>query len=196
MRNIIINTVGKFLDLLYRIYKSFYIHKQKTYINCNDVKIVFPFTFIGGKHITIEDNVFINTNSYISAINARVLIKKYTAIGPNLYVSTGNHKMIPGVFFSTITDSEKGIGYDKDVIIEEDVWIGANVTILNGVTIGRGSIVGAGSLVTKDVLPYSIFGGVPAKFIKFKWTKEEIIYHEDKIYSKEDKKNLDFYNVK
>jgi maltose O-acetyltransferase len=52
--------------------------------------------------------------------------------------------------------------------IEDDVWIGRNAVILPGVTIGRGSIVGAGAIVNKDVIPYSIVGGVPARLIKMR----------------------------
>ncbi len=51
-------------------------------------------------------------------------------------------------------------------IIEDDVWIGRNAIIMPGVRIGKGSIVGAGAVVTKNVEPYSIVGGVPAKLIR------------------------------
>lgn len=53
----------------------------------------------------------------------------------------------------------------KGITIEDDVWIGANCTVLGGVTIGKGTIVAAGAVVTKDVEPYSIVAGVPAKVI-------------------------------
>lgn len=69
------------------------------------------------------------------------------------------------------------------MIIEEDVWIGANVTILKGVTIGKSSIIAAGALVIKDVPPYSIVGGVPAKFIKKKWDKEEEEKHKSFLHN-------------
>ena len=52
------------------------------------------------------------------------------------------------------------------IIVEDEVWIGANVTILPGVTVGRCSIIGAGSVVTKNIDPYSIYAGVPAKKIR------------------------------
>ena len=61
-----------------------------------------------------------------------------------------------------------------DVIIGNDVWIGANVTILSGVTVGDGAVIGINSLVVKNVEPYSIVGGNPAKFIKYRFSKEQI----------------------
>lgn len=61
-----------------------------------------------------------------------------------------------------------------NVIIGNDVWIGANVTILSGVTVGDGAVLGMNSLITKDVAPYSIVGGNPAKFIKNRFQKEDV----------------------
>lgn len=55
---------------------------------------------------------------------------------------------------------------DETIHIEDEVWIGANVTILPGVTIGRCSVIGAGSVVSKDVEPYSIYAGIPARKIR------------------------------
>ena len=63
--------------------------------------------------------------------------------------------------------------------IEEDVWIGADVRILSGVKIGRGSVIGASSLVLKDIEPYSINVGVPAKKIKSRFTKKIIKWLEE-----------------
>ncbi len=65
-------------------------------------------------------------------------------------------------------------GESKGIIIEDDVWIGANCTILDGVKIGKGSIIAAGAVVTKDVMPYSIMTGVPAKLIKIRQTDKEL----------------------
>ena len=67
-------------------------------------------------------------------------------------------------------------------MIEDDVWTGANITILKGVTIGRGSVIAAGAIVTKSCPPYSIIGGVPAKVLKYRFTIEEVLKHEQILY--------------
>lgn len=70
-------------------------------------------------------------------------------------------------------NEEKTIdGYDCK--IGNDVWIGSDVIIIGGVSIGNGAIIGAGAVVTKDVPPYSIVGGIPAKVIRYRYTEEEI----------------------
>ncbi len=59
----------------------------------------------------------------------------------------------------------------KSVIIEDDVWIGTNAIILPGVTIGQGAVIGAGAVVTKDVSPYAIVAGVPARLIRYRFNE-------------------------
>ena len=81
-----------------------------------------------------------------------------------------------------VSDNEKLPNNDLPVVIEDDVWCGANVTILKGVTIGHGSIVAAGAVVTKSFPPYSIIGGVPAKLIKMRFTREKAVENDKLLY--------------
>mgnify|MGYP003732764677 CR=1 FL=1 len=84
-------------------------------------------------------------------------------IGPNLVIECDNHKFnISGKKMWDIRESRE-IGA---VSIEDDVWIGANVVITRNVKLGKHCIVAAGAVVVKDVEPYTIVGGVPAKLIK------------------------------
>lgn len=84
-------------------------------------------------------------------------------------------------YFSTypyktkILNDNNGEAISKgDIVIDDDVWIGYRATILSGVHIGQGAVVAAGAVVTKDVPPYAIVGGVPAKVIKYRFSPEII----------------------
>lgn len=73
--------------------------------------------------------------------------------------------------------AEKGVQESiskGDIVVDNDAWIGYGVTIMSGVHIGQGAVVAAGAVVTKDVPPYAIVGGVPAKVIKYRFAPEII----------------------
>ena len=76
------------------------------------------------------------------------------------------------------------------IVVEDDVWIGFGATILSGVHIGQGAVVAAGALVTKDVPPYAIVGGVPAKLIKYRFEQELVRELVDIDYSRLDKQDV------
>ena len=128
---------------------------------------------------SLGDHTYINSNSAILDSS----IGKFCSIANNVQIGLGKH---PSAFVSThpsfyatnkafFTFADKM--YFKELehtTIENDVWIGNNVIIIGGIRIGNGAIIAAGSVVTKDVQPYSIVGGVPAKHIKFRFSEDII----------------------
>lgn len=79
-------------------------------------------------------------------------------------------------------------GDDGLVLIEDDVWIGSNAMIISGgknITVGEGSIIAAGAVVTKDVAPYTIVAGIPAKYIKNRFSEDQLSLHKQLILERE-----------
>ncbi|WNC71177.1 DapH/DapD/GlmU-related protein [Thalassotalea psychrophila] len=125
-----------------------------------------------GKWVNIETNTKIGNSVLIA--NSVNLIGRFDH----------DHKQIgtPIRFSTWIGDIETDSNIRKQFIdIEDDVWIGAGAIVLNPVKIGRGAIVAAGAVVTKDVDPYSIVGGNPAKIIGCRFNDLDIIEHECRI---------------
>ncbi|MBR1647881.1 MAG: sugar O-acetyltransferase [Selenomonadaceae bacterium] len=121
--------------------------------------VVLPvFNCDNGKNIHVGDNFLANYNVTILDI-VSVTIGNNVMIAPHTLITTIGHPLSPA-------KRRKSIGVTAPVSIGDDVWIGANVTILPGVTIGNNVVIAAGAVVTKNVPDNSLFGGVPAKFIK------------------------------
>ncbi|MDX8334910.1 CatB-related O-acetyltransferase [Candidatus Cetobacterium colombiensis] len=109
-------------------------------------------------------------------------IGNYVSIASGVkFILGGNHEINTfttypfksRVFKGKIKSQTKNSSNGK-IILKDDVWIGMDSTLISGITIGQGAIIAAGSFVTKDVLPYSIVGGNPAKIIKYRYSKEII----------------------
>lgn len=131
--------------------------------------------------IEVGDYVTIGNGAILVAQNSFIRIGNKVLLAPNVTIRGGNHNIsMIGKFIYDV--KEKRPEDDKGVIIEDDVWIGTNVTILHGVTIGRGSVIGAGAVVVKEVPPYSIVMGVPAKVKRFRWNVDQILEHEVILY--------------
>lgn len=139
--------------------------------------------FKGLWNLSIGEGTSIPKGSVFYCTKAPLTIGKKVIFGPRPTIITGDHRYdIIGNYI--IDNTEKLPENDAPITIEDDVWCGANVTILKGVTIGRGSIIAAGAVVTKDIPPYSIAGGIPAKVLKLRFTPDQIIEHEKILYKK------------
>lgn len=115
--------------------------------------------------VTIGEGTYINEYSNIKGgVNSKVLIGKNCAIGRWFTCRSITHDLrCP----TRTNDYEQHAIEEKDIIIGDCVWIGDKVTIKEGIKIGDFAVIGANSYVTKDVKPFEIVGGVPAKHIRF-----------------------------
>lgn len=183
--------------------RTFYLrHKYKGLVKVGSHTKIVNSIFEGQNSVADKAVVMgsiIGQCSYIgpdsSIISAK--IGKYCSIADHVSICTGNH---PTDFLTThpafYYDTSNQIGFTLykgspmfddiykrpageeqfSVLIGNDVWIGSHVLILGGIKIGDGAIIGAGAVVTKDVPPYSIVGGVPAKVIRYRFGDDTILF--------------------
>ena len=129
-------------------------------IDINKSARVQNITITGRNKIFIGKNTFIGNETLFTGGNSSITIGNECDISNRVILTTGTHKI------DKHSVRVAGQGVSKPIKIGNGVWIGIGCIILPGVTIGDSAIVAAGSLVNKDIEPKTIFGGVPAKFIK------------------------------
>lgn len=126
--------------------------------------------------------------SYYGNINEKLIIGNYCSIaGDVLFLLGGNHnyKTASTYPFKVKLFKQDSEAYTNGpIVVEDDVWIGQRSVIMSGITIGQGAIIAAGSVVTKNVAPYSVVGGVPAKLIKYRFDQKLIEELEKIDFSK------------
>lgn len=163
-----------------------------------------------GYHNIIYDNsilykVSLGDYSYIGGdckvMNA--IIGKFVSIGPSVWIGgLPSHPLnlkstFPGFyqkdssFYGVDPEYEYIESEFKQVRIGNDVWIGARAMIMDGVSVGDGAVIAAGAVVTKDVPPYAIVGGVPARIIKYRFPEQKIHEMLESQWWNEDKYNKD-----
>ena len=165
---------------------------------CDNYKYNMPIIYPipkGVYNLFIEDNsniyncqlfgtIYFGFGSYINSGRIRdAFIGRYCSIGNNVTIGIGAHNynnFSTSPFFSNLNTKRYSSVKFADpikklrVIIHHDVWIGDGAYILNGVTLGIGCVIGCNSVVTKDVPPYAIVAGVPAKIIKYRFNNDYI----------------------
>jgi acetyltransferase-like isoleucine patch superfamily enzyme len=111
-----------------------------------------------------------------SPFNTKLHIGNYCSISPGVQFLLGGEHQINSIstypFKVKCFDFGREAGSKGDIFVGDDVWIGTNAIICSGVQIGQGAIVAAGAVVTKDVEPYAIAGGNPAKIIRYRFSEE------------------------
>jgi acetyltransferase-like isoleucine patch superfamily enzyme len=132
-------------------------------------------------HSSLGDYSYVGRGAVVSFST----IGKFCSIGPGVLIGLGKHPsrdfisthpIFYSCSFPTCNRFARVQGFEEyaAVTIGHDVWIGANVLIGDGVAIGSGAVIGAGAIVTRDVAPYSVVAGVPAKEIRKRFEPEQI----------------------
>ena len=171
--------IHKIFDLIkLELFKSKWRHKNGH--NNTYARSIFPFEIVNvGFYSYGPLNV-----EYYGAINEKLVIGSFVSVARDVkFVLGGNHHYDILTTFPLRTHlmnfEIKEAVTKGPIIIKDDVWIGCNSIILSGVEIGQGAVVAAGSVITKNIPPYAMVGGNPAKIIKFRFEQEII----DKLLS-------------
>lgn len=139
------------------------------FAECGRRVIVQPGGRFVYRNILVGNHVNIGPNATFTCTKAKVRVGDHVMFGPHVCVITGGHRMdLVDKYMDELRDDEKLPENDVDILFEGDNWIGANAVILKGVTVGQGAVVGAGAVVTRDVPPYAIVGGVPARVLRYR----------------------------
>lgn len=146
--------------------------------------------------VTNFDCVSIGNGTYgpiyaeISRKDVRLIIGNYCSIAENVtFILSSEHKtnlLSTFPFDAIYGNNNSDAGSKGNIVVGDDVWIGYGSIILSGVNIGQGAVIAAGSVVTKNVEPYSVVGGVPAKLLKYRFSDDVINLLKQVDYNKVD----------
>lgn len=177
--------IEKIVTAIPKIYNRYvFMPNRRSSIGKIGDKVIIPkdVTIYGASNLFLGSDISIGKGSVLMCAGAELKIGDHVMTGPGVTMITGDHRIdIVGRYLTTVQETEKLPKNDLPINLVGDNWIGANSTILKGVTVGFGAVIAAGAVVTKDVQPYSIVGGVPAKVIGIRFTDKEIIEHEREL---------------
>lgn len=165
-----------------RLFRSWFSRKLHKPMIDKTASIAGTPIYIG--KVKIGKYTFLNGEAYLEHVD----IGSYCSIGRDLRIISGNHEMsefstypfwafnkkTPFSIYRSVGINEQDLVTEsKHTYIDHDVWIGSYVGIIGGVHIGIGAVIGAGSIVTKDVPPYAVVAGCPARIIRYRFDEEK-----------------------
>lgn len=127
-----------------------------------------------GRYCSINATARIWDNHSLSCITTHPFLDRPEFLPWEFYDQSKLYLEKYGTYWNNAKNESSPVRNNEAIIIGNDVWIGANVVILPGVTIGDGAVLAAGAVITKDVAPYAIVGGVPAKLLQYRFSKDKI----------------------
>lgn len=161
-------------------------HKLSQYGKCGKHVQLSPPIYIGyPKQVFLEDYTRIQPYTQIIVSEGKFVLKKFSCIGAGTTIVPDNHTPTVGMpqYLSSTHINDAG----RTIVVNEDVWVGAGSFLLSHCCIGRGAVVAAGSVVSKEVPPYAVVAGSPAKVIACRFSVEQILQHEAILYPPEER---------
>lgn len=174
---IIINTVLNIVRAIYQVIKLAYFRARWRSINQHNHTVVENIFDL--KNISVGEATYGLLTVYRwSSEGEGLRIGNYCSIASGVkFILGGNHatNMISTYPFAHYFEENQIVAETKGpIVVEDDVWVGTDVTILSGITIGKGAVIAAGSMIIRDVPPYAIMGGNPAKVLRFRLCENDI----------------------
>lgn len=164
--------MAMYLRYVLKKIRTYYLFKYKFKLKVCGAGTYFGRNiYIRNGSTSLGKNVYIGSNSRISLDNVK--ISDFTMLANNVSIIGGDYDFTQIGHPMCVLGKEFGIKKQQPVIIGADVWIGHGAVIMSGVHIGDGAIVGANAVVTKDIPKGEIWGGVPAKKIRMRFTEED-----------------------
>lgn len=179
MIGLIVHAKRKYDNLVkdYKFSCMAYAWRRKNRHNKTFAARYFPIDIVTvGKH----SYGMLDVRTFYKGAGEELFIGNYVSIAENvIFILGGQHQTktlapFPLRAYFTRNDNDKDSMSKGPIVVQDEVWIGTRAIILSGVTIGKGAIIGAGTIVSKDIPPYSMVAGNPARILKYRFSAEII----------------------